>query len=151
METGNDSSMLFEANELHPESDEAVKPYEDNDVAISSIREKVEAANKGEHIEPAMNAGFESATAADAPETSAAHLHKPSIPLPGTDNPALFEQSALGRRPSSNVEGRAANDTTGSSYDLPAHLNSSTVKKMPMLTMPEQPIGDVDGGGGLGK
>ncbi|KAK4544398.1 hypothetical protein LTR36_004289 [Oleoguttula mirabilis] len=140
------------------------QPYADNPEAMASIREKVEAANAGRHIEPVMNAGFRSpdshphpehvpfrAAAVDAMAPPPASLtRKPSDPPPGSQNPALLEQSHFGHdaepasRKSSTDE-LAAQHRTSSPRDVSARL-SSTPKKVPMFAVPQSPVTDFDNG-----
>ena len=132
-----------------PEPIEVARPYETSEEAMSSIRQKVEAANAGVHTEPTMKAGFET----PEPHANTTHPHidgrKASVSESGVDNPALLEQNLFGllSRDSSRDE-HPANDSTGSPLDLRAHVQaSSPTKKVPMFAMPEQPVTDVDDGG----
>ena len=122
------------------------RPYEDNPEAISSIREKVEAANVGQHIEPVMNAGFD-VTMTDGvqmPASTSSNQNKELKPPPGVDNPALLAQNHFGLSRGNSMDEHLTNASTGLQCDLPTHLQSSPVR-MPMFAVPRQPFNDVDG------
>lgn len=135
--------------------DTPTQPYEDAPDALASVREKVEAANEGRHIEPVMNADFESSappratTETTGPtnshEPSTLDLRRPSDPVPGTANPALLAQSHFGNSTDEHV----AQKRTELACDLPAHLQDppGLLRKVPMFAMPQEPISDIDGGG----
>ena len=129
------SPPLFEGVDL-------LRPYENNPEAIASIREKVAAANAGQHVEPLMNAGFASSTlheTMDANEINSRTSH-PSQPLPGGENPALLKKSHFGLSNGTNVHIRTEQ---GLRCDV-----SPRPVKVPMFTVPQQPFSDVDGAEG---
>ena len=130
---------------------EPIRPYEDNQVALNSIREKVEAANAGKPIEPVMNAGFESTRPNGTSKSNRSPYfdQRPSEPHAGVEDPALLEQSHFGLSRGNSQDEHATNMKTGSECDLPSHLQSSP-KKLPMFAVPQQPFSDVDGAGGGG-
>lgn len=135
-------------------------PYANNPEAIASVREKVEAANAGEHIEPMMNEGFQSTRTVDSNDAPMLDSHphesdstpgafqKPSGPAPysGPENPALLAQSHFGHERAPSRDEHTTHEHTGSACDLPAHLQS-TPRKLPMFAMPSEPISDIDGDG----
>jgi E3 ubiquitin-protein ligase RAD18 len=121
------------AETLDPE-----RPYENNPEAVSLIREKVEAANAGQHIEPVMNAGFQPHSLDGT--THEAQSDDPN-PLPSTDNPALLEKSHFGLLNDTNLDIRTHQDPR-------CDLQSSPIKRVPMFTVPQQPFSGLDGAGG---
>ena len=129
------SSPLFEG--VDP-----LRPYENNPEAIASIREKVAAANAGQHVEPVMNAGFASSTLDGTAEVNKINSRTsyPSQPLPGGENPALLENSHFGLSNGTGVEIRTEQ---GLRCDV-----SPRPVKVPMFTVPQQPFSDVDGAEG---
>lgn len=120
-----------------PEDLDPAKPYENNAEAISSIREKVEAANAGQPIEPVMNAGFESHSLDGTDDETFSDRSKP---LPSTDNPALLEKSHFGLSNGTSWNTRTSEDPR---CELP-----SPIKRVPMFTVPQQPFSGLDGAGG---
>lgn len=137
------------------------EPYADNPEAIASIREKVEAANAGKHIEPVMNAGFTSPEpkpvpgapslqghTGDSMAPPASLLHRPSDPTPGSHNEALMEHSHFG----SDAEPARKSGTDGQAAYNPARspCESPPAKRVPMFAVPQSPVTDFDNEGGTG-
>lgn len=133
---------------------ETIRPYENNTEAISSIREKVKAANSNEHIEPVMNAGFNRAPISSSNHTSTPTEHRLSPPAKASmHHPSFLEQNSIQKQlPNrrSNGDGHVIDGSTGLSFDLPAHQQAGPVKKMPMFAVPQAPVTDVDAAGGGG-
>lgn len=119
-------------------------PYAEHPEALASVREKVEAVNAGEPIEPASNAGFrrDINSSTEDPQPS-----EKRSSAPGFDNTALLAQSHFGAdRKSGSEDEHRPDGVKGSPCDLPAHLTTSP-RKIPMFAMPQQPITDVETGG----
>jgi E3 ubiquitin-protein ligase RAD18 len=135
---------------------ESSQPYADHPEAIQSIRAKVEALNAGKQIEPVMNEGFKSTFATTASASfpangiingeSHASTRKPSDPATGAQNAALMEQNHFGQGRKASEDEHTVHHNTGHACDLPAHLSPSP-KKVPMFTVPQDPVSDLDGGG----
>ncbi|KAK5133725.1 hypothetical protein LTR08_007479 [Meristemomyces frigidus] len=124
------------------------EPYADKPEALASVREKVEAANAGTHIEPVMNAGFRNRSPLLAPPTHnddrtavpSSSLPQPAPGADGADSEGLLQESDLGND-SRDADGRAAHQRLGSPCSPPAH-RMSTPRKMPMFVLPSE---EVDG------
>ncbi|KAK5121536.1 hypothetical protein LTR85_005369 [Meristemomyces frigidus] len=138
-------------------TEDSSQPYADNPDAIASIREKVEAANAGRHIEPVMNAGFRSPEAqseSSAPSRApggdgamappASLSHKPSDPAPESQNPALLEHSHFGH----DAEPRS--QTSSTNGHTVQHHAGSPLRKIPMFDVPQSPVTDFENDGGTG-
>lgn len=109
-----------EAGSQRPASQEQLKPYEINAEALSSIRKKVEALNRGETIEPVFNQGFKAPTADDAaakPQIQSS----PDLPTPNAHDlapppssqqqgpPSIFNETII--PPVANTENGLADGT----------------------------------------
>jgi len=129
-----------------PNPSDPTQPYAENPEALTSIRQKVHAINAGHDPKPALNAGFRSSTPTNSQTSS-----KPSDPHPATQNTALLDQHHFGH-PGQRTDEHTSHGsgTTGSPCDLPAHLPSASPRKVPMFAVPEEPMMDLDGGGGGG-
>ena len=140
-----DAGQLSAGLRLLAEQAESANPYENNPEAISSIREKVEAANAGQHIEPVMNSGFEGhgrPVTADSVPTP----NKSSQNHAGSEYP---ERNHIGLHRESSMQEHLAADnaaTPASVWDTPASQKRSPAKKVPMFAVPQAPVTDVDGG-----
>jgi len=99
------------------------RPYEDNEQALSSVREKVKAANAGEQPDPLLNRDFRPESGAAEPASSQFE-HK-----------ALLTQAKFGHE---------TNGNTGMSD----RWQEGTTRKVPMFQVPEDPIVDMDGQAG---
>ena len=131
--------------------DTAEHPYENNPQAMTSIREKVAAANAGEHIEPLMNKDFRhpdevadttiSHQLDPTPEDQAA-MKSPRRPEQ-THNAALLDQVHFGNQ--NPGVGRVNGERRES--DL-GHRITETLpsRKVPMFQVPQDPVADVDQG-----
>ncbi|CAK3932232.1 Postreplication repair E3 ubiquitin- ligase rad18 [Lecanosticta acicola] len=156
------------------------KPYEDNPEAISSIRRKVEAINRGEQITPVVNRGFEIPSAGiesrgsppsdtkDFARSPQEESHEPPSMFNERIMPAQESFPSQRRSESTRVAGSAspgdakATLRRGSSRDEHlAHENTGSpcdlpshllddTKKVPMFAVPSQPVRDIDGGEGSG-
>ena len=148
VDAGAKSPFQAETSSFSPRTPpEDIRPYENNPDAISSIREKVEAANAGKHIEPEMNAGF--SVTVTSPSGAAVPNGLSDLPaLHGTENPALLEKNHFGLLSGDNSVDATMTNTTDPPSDLPAHLRSPApvTKKLPMFAVPEQPFHDFDAG-----
>ncbi|KAK4574888.1 E3 ubiquitin-protein ligase rad18 [Recurvomyces mirabilis] len=155
-----DNSPHFDSAAANPPTSQkhSSSPYADNPDAMASIREKVEAANAGRHIEPLMNQGFENtalnATKHHTSSKPVAHAHahahastlSPATPsVPGTENEAMMSEGFRQIREASNDE-HTVNQRTGSPCVLPAHMHNST-RQVPMFELPSEPVNDIDGAG----
>jgi E3 ubiquitin-protein ligase RAD18 len=111
-------------------------PYDNNPQALASIREKVQAANEGRHIEPMLNAGFENKPVSESinHHTSIANSYSPAQ--------ASFEQTLFERTKDEHF----LEQTTSEPCDFPVHIKSSPVK-VPMFAVPQRPVSDVEAGG----
>ena len=125
-----------------PEGLDPARPYENNPEAIASIREKVDAANAGRHIEPVMNAGFASSTR-EEPTKADENFHV-SKHLPGVDSSGILEKSHFGLSNGTNVHIHTEQGVRCDASPRPV--------KVPMFTVPQQPFSDQDGAeGGTGE
>ncbi|KAK4494154.1 hypothetical protein PRZ48_014452 [Zasmidium cellare] len=100
-----------------PTTNDRTKPYEDNPEALSSVREKVEALNRGESIEPVMNEGFKAPATEVLPmDTGPSDAHDFALPhatQPIADPPSIFNATT---NPLDTHEDRNASQPAG-----PAH------------------------------
>lgn len=138
-ESVDSSSLPPVTSQSSPPPPDPAKPYENNPEAISSIREKVQAANAGRPIEPAMNAGFENPSLDGANEMHAhgqPNLKSPPL-VPGVENPSLLGQSHFGLANGPPIQRTPSGDKV---------VDSSPVK-VPMFAVPARPFNDVDGAG----
>ncbi|KAK5730751.1 E3 ubiquitin-protein ligase rad18 [Elasticomyces elasticus] len=127
-------------------------PYARHPEALASIREKVEAANAGQHIEPVMNEGFVSQAPPTTTSIPAPALSRELSITAGSENPALLSQGHFGHEPVGGYgssDEHLPNGRRGTPCELPAHLYEAP-RKMPMFTVPSQPVSDVETGGGGG-
>ncbi|KAF2164906.1 hypothetical protein M409DRAFT_67610 [Zasmidium cellare ATCC 36951] len=97
------------ADSTNPAANEQVKPYENNPEALSSIREKVEALNRGESIEPVLNEGFKAPSTEAVPiPTGPSNAH--DFALPQSTQPAAKPPSTSNATSqSSNTNGDHSN------------------------------------------
>jgi len=108
-------------------------PYENNDEALSAVRDKVEAASQGEPVELTQNDAFRDEN--EAAETSI--MTNSSTKPPEAENEALLSQAHFGaQHHRSGAEAETCN--------LPEHLKGQPRKKLPMFKMPEEPVVDVE-------
>jgi len=131
---------LFPLEDVDP-----ARPYKNNPEAIASIREKVDAANAGVHLEPVMNAGFASSSLDGTVGTTKTHENDlseshPSLLLPAASNPALLEKSHFGLSNGTTLH-------THTEQGLRCDVSPRPVK-VPMFTVPQQPFSDQDGAEG---
>lgn len=142
-------------------------PYENNPEAITSIREKVKALNRGESIEPILNEGFKTPAVEASPvnpATSDAH----DFALPPSTQPApsvttgegedatrmagpkesLIDNPVASLIRESSRDEHTTHERTGSPCDLASHIADAAnpPRKVPMFAVPAQQVGDVDGG-----
>lgn len=114
-ESKSEPPPLTQENIVEPE--QPLHPHEPNPEYLSSVREKVEAAN----------------------EASLERRRASSTIAPSR----MLDNTGSGSRDEHAVD----TTTTGSPCDLAVHLHSSPVKKVPMFMVPQQPVSDVDAGG----
>lgn len=136
------------------------KPYAHDPKALSHVREKVQAINEGHTPEPALNEGFRN-PATDIPSAEAPPMaHKIESPSKqAQEPPSMFNSTTASTqppgRPLTETTTRTASlarqgsrdehtvhQPTGSPCDLPAHVISEDVKKVPMFAVPEQPFSE---------
>jgi len=142
-------------NQQGAQDRQVTHPYADNDEALLSIRHKVEAANRGEHIEPLQNRDFrppdeapDTTLTTSSNTTTTSSSAKPAQPIAPTQNQALMSQAHFGLRHNRNGS-HGSNHGRGSEAEpcnLSEHLASPPVKRVPMFRVPEEPVVDVDGG-----
>jgi len=114
-------------------------PYENNEEALSAVRDKVDAANQGEPIELTQNEGFRDETEAAESSIKTNDSTKP----PEAENEALLSQAHFG---SQHHRRRGSDATDAEACNLPEHLKMSPSKKVPMFMVPEEPVVDVENG-----
>lgn len=138
------------AKEEHPETDKpASNPYENNPEALSSIREKVSAANRGEHIEPQINQNFRPQPRGQTGDikyqgisSSAAVPAAQAVPQDRAKDGDIQMEDGKGGGAVRHSDKQHYRD--GSPCDLPNHFRSPT-KQVPMFQVPEGPLVDIDG------
>ncbi|KAK5688480.1 E3 ubiquitin-protein ligase rad18 [Elasticomyces elasticus] len=145
-------AVAVDSSSEQADGEAAATPYARNPEAIASVREKVEAANAGQHIEPVMNEGFVSQAPPTTTSVAAPAISRRlSIPA-GSENPALLSQGHFGHEPVGGYgsgDEHLPNGRRGTPCELPAHLYEAP-RKMPMFRVPSQPVSDVETGGGGG-
>lgn len=155
-------------NAISPDSTDRA-PYAHDPVALSHVREKVEAINAGKTIDPQLNEGFripeldlpvvETISISNSTSSLSAHNDGPRRSQQRSLPPVLSNSASesdcttpiasgiptLARVPSKDEH--VIHKRSSSACDLPAHLNASSPKKVPMFAVPEQPFQDFDAGG----
>ncbi|KAK5117384.1 hypothetical protein LTR62_006002 [Meristemomyces frigidus] len=126
-------------------------PYADNTDAMASIRDKVEAANEGRHIEPLMNEDFRN-TAFDTTSPISTPKHHDDDeyeqPVQGSQNEALLSEGLRSiRREVSGDDEHTRRQRTGSPCLMAAHLHNASTRQVPMFELPSEPVKDLDGAG----